>query len=145
LSVQQERFDSRLRDQWPPFLATSRAVPPAVGPLRRALTTWAAGAGANPRAEQAIALASSEAITNAVVHAYRDAPRAGTVCVAAERISDARMRVTVTDEGGGMVPRSDSPGLGLGLALIVELAASVDIGSTASGTCVAIEFDLLSD
>ena len=51
----------------------------------------------------------------------------------------------VTDEGGGMLPRPDSPGLGLGLPLIVELATSVDIDSTGGGTRVAMEFELLSD
>jgi len=128
-----------------PFAARSRAVPPAVGPLRRALTRWAAAAGATPRTEQAVALAASEAITNAVVHAYRDAPAPGEVSVSAEVLGDDRLRLVVTDEGGGMLPRTDSPGLGLGLPLIVELAESVDIDSRVGvGTRVAMEFALLS-
>ena len=134
------------RTAWPPFLASSQAVPPAVGPLRRALIRWATGAGASPRAEQAMALAASEAITNAVVHAYRDASSPGKVSVAAELIAGGRVRVVVTDDGGGMRPRTDSPGLGLGLPLIVELAESVDIDSEAGeGTRIAMEFELLSE
>jgi serine/threonine-protein kinase RsbW/stage II sporulation protein AB (anti-sigma F factor) len=47
--------------------------------------------------------------------------------VAASVDGDA-LRVTVRDEGMGIVPRPDSPGLGLGLPLIATLTESLELG-----------------
>ena len=129
----------------PSFAATRRAIVEAVGPLRRALTRWTVDAGADQRTQEAVALAGSEAITNAVVHAYCDTPEPGTVSVSGEQLELERLRVTVRDDGCGMKPRPDSPGLGLGLPLIVQLAKSVEIDTRpGEGTRVAMDFDLLS-
>ncbi|MGH2854857.1 MAG: ATP-binding protein, partial [Solirubrobacteraceae bacterium] len=38
------------------------------------------------------------------------------------------LRVVVRDEGKGIGPRPDSPGLGLGLPLIASLTESVELG-----------------
>jgi serine/threonine-protein kinase RsbW/stage II sporulation protein AB (anti-sigma F factor) len=35
----------------------------------------------------------------------------------------------VSDEGRGILPRADSPGLGLGLPLIATLAESLELGT----------------
>jgi serine/threonine-protein kinase RsbW/stage II sporulation protein AB (anti-sigma F factor) len=37
--------------------------------------------------------------------------------------------VIVSDEGRGILPRPDSPGLGLGLPLIATLASSLELGT----------------
>jgi len=59
----------------------------------------------------------SEAVTNAVVHAFRG--RAEGTVIASVTISGAQwVEVLVSDDGSGMAPRDDSPGLGLGLPLI---------------------------
>jgi hypothetical protein len=52
--------------------------------------------------------------------------------------------VTVTDNGRGMEPRADSPGLGLGLALIAALTDGVEIrpATHGSGTTVAMRFNV---
>jgi serine/threonine-protein kinase RsbW len=42
---------------------------------------------------------------------------------------DERLTVVVHDEGRGMLPRPDSPGLGLGLPLIATLAESLELGT----------------
>jgi hypothetical protein len=42
-------------------------------------------------------------------------------------VDDAVLVVDVADEGRGMVPRIDSPGLGLGLALIAQVADVLEI------------------
>ena len=129
----------------PAFNATRRAIVEAVGPLRRALTRWSVDAGADQRTQEAVALAGSEAITNAVVHAYRNEPEPGTVSVSGEQSPLENLRVTVSDYGSGMMPRPDSPGLGLGLPLIVQLTRAVEIDSRpGEGTRVAMDFDLLS-
>ena len=47
-----------------------------------------------------IKTAVSEAVTNAIVHGYADAP--GTVCVAAVLRDDGTLEVAVTDKGRGI-------------------------------------------
>jgi serine/threonine-protein kinase RsbW len=44
-------------------------------------------------------------------------------------VRDGRLTVVVHDEGRGMLPRPDSPGLGLGLPLIATLAESLELGT----------------
>jgi serine/threonine-protein kinase RsbW/stage II sporulation protein AB (anti-sigma F factor) len=43
-------------------------------------------------------------------------------------IRDGRLAIAVRDEGRGMLPRADSPGLGLGLPLIATLAETLELG-----------------
>lgn len=73
-----------------------------------------------------VKLAVTEACTNAVVHAYPESE--GPLEVAAY-VSDDRLMLVVRDEGRGIVPRTDSPGLGLGLPLIATLAEALELGS----------------
>ena len=118
------------------------AVPANVSRLRGALVAFAADHGADAETQGDIALAASEVITNTVVHAYANtAP--GTVRLQAS-VADDRLHVVISDEGGGMTPRSDSPGLGLGLPTIATLAASFSIapGLGGRGTRVTLEFAL---
>ena len=73
-----------------------------------------------------VKLAVTEACTNAVVHAYPDGEGPLEVAV---YISDERMMLVVRDEGRGIIPRTDSPGLGLGLPLIATLAEALELGT----------------
>jgi serine/threonine-protein kinase RsbW len=73
-----------------------------------------------------IRLAVTEACTNVVVHAYPDGEE-GPMEVTATLWMD-ELRVVVRDEGRGIGPRPDSPGLGLGLPLIASLTESVELG-----------------
>jgi anti-sigma regulatory factor (Ser/Thr protein kinase) len=73
-----------------------------------------------------IKLAITEACTNVVIHAYDDDEN-GSLEVDAS-IDDRRLTVVIRDEGRGIVPRPDSPGLGLGLPLIATLAESLELG-----------------
>jgi serine/threonine-protein kinase RsbW len=73
-----------------------------------------------------IRLAVTEACTNVVVHAYPDG-REGPMVVIATLLGE-ELAVVVRDEGAGIGPRPDSPGLGLGLPLIASLAESVQLG-----------------
>ena len=51
--------------------------------------------------------------------------------------------LTVLDEGSGLAPRVDSPGLGLGLPLIATLAESLELGTgRLEETEVRMTFDL---
>lgn len=87
-----------------------------------------------------IKLAVTEACTNVVVHAYPEGE--GPLGVRA-RVDDRRLTVVVSDEGRGILPRADSPGLGLGLPLIATLAESLELGTGEHDrTEVRMTFDL---
>jgi len=87
-----------------------------------------------------IALVVSEAATNAVLHAYGDTTP-GPLYVAAT-LGGESLTVWICDIGSGMVPRRDSPGLGLGLGLITQLCDELLISSDANaGTCVTVTFE----
>src|SRR3954449_13358061 len=73
-----------------------------------------------------VKLAVTEACTNVVVHAYPDGE--GPMGLRAT-VQDAVLRVVVVDQGRGILPRADSPGLGLGLPLIATLAESLELGT----------------
>jgi serine/threonine-protein kinase RsbW/stage II sporulation protein AB (anti-sigma F factor) len=114
----------------PPLPATlSHSLPAtadSVGRLRRAVANFAARHGASDRSLESVNLALSEALTNVVLHAYRDAARPGPVLVVAV-VRDRALVVTIADEGCGMTPRPDSPGLGLGMGLIARLADTFEV------------------
>ena len=85
----------------------------SVRTARAAVSQFAARCGVHAAD---VALCVSEAVTNAVVHAFRDREgRSGTIRVLAECTDGRMLRVSVEDDGVGVSPRSDSPGLGLGL------------------------------
>jgi serine/threonine-protein kinase RsbW len=90
-----------------------------------------------------IALAVSEACTNVVVHAYRDGADAGTISVGLE-LQGRSLRILIGDDGMGMRPRTDSPGLGLGLPIIASVADgfAVEPGPH-GGTELCMRFDVL--
>ena len=73
-----------------------------------------------------VEVAVSEAVTNAVVHAFREVGERGTLMVAVAVREQEWIDVRVTDDGSGMAPRDDSPGLGLGLPLIRHFADQFD-------------------
>ena len=74
-----------------------------------------------------VKLAVTEACTNVVVHAYANGDE-GPMAVTAG-LRDGALTVVVSDEGRGILPRPDSPGLGLGLPLIATLASSLELGT----------------
>jgi|tagenome__1003787_1003787.scaffolds.fasta_scaffold20977071_2 serine/threonine-protein kinase RsbW len=119
------------------------ATPESVGRLRRAVAEFAHGHGASARALDSVNLAVSEALTNVVVHAYRDAAAPGPILVVAV-IRDRAVMVTVADEGCGMTPRDDSPGLGLGLGVIAGVADTLEISPRAGrpGSVLRMAFGL---
>jgi serine/threonine-protein kinase RsbW len=73
-----------------------------------------------------VKLAVTEACTNVVVHAYPSGD--GPMGVRAT-VNDDLLRIVIIDRGRGILPRADSPGLGLGLPLIATLAESLELGT----------------
>jgi anti-sigma regulatory factor (Ser/Thr protein kinase) len=116
-----------------------RAQPDQIRVIRAEVRDFALEHGAAD--PDAVALAVSEAVTNAVVHAYVDAPEPGEIEVIAQRVGDDRLEIFVCDDGRGMLPRHDSPGVGLGLPLVATLAESFEVQArTGGGTQVRMAF-----
>ena len=111
------------------------AVPAAVPTLRGAIAGFLGDAGIGEPLLTAAKLAVSEAVTNAVMHAYVDAAQPGAVTVDATFEGDSLL-VEVSDDGSGMMPRLDSPGLGVGLPLIADTVDTLDIGNSPRGGTV---------
>jgi anti-sigma regulatory factor (Ser/Thr protein kinase) len=117
------------------------ALPESVPIARRALAAVAAAAGAAGDRLEEIRLAVSEALTNAVVHAYRNGD-AGRLHVTAA-VTSGELWILIGDDGRGMHARNDSTGLGIGLSLISGLSDDFAILTRASGgTEVQMRFDL---
>lgn len=94
--------------------------------VRHALGAFGEAVSLDTQGLSDIRLAVTEACTNVVVHAYPDG-QDGPMEVLASMV-DGRLTVIVRDNGQGITPRPDSPGLGLGLPLIASLAESVQLG-----------------
>jgi anti-sigma regulatory factor (Ser/Thr protein kinase) len=109
-----------------------RAVAEEIPGVRHAAVQFAAANGVPERLLEDVRLAISEAMTNAVIHAFRSRQQLGTITVSVDVRADETAEVIVRDDGIGMSPRSDSPGLGLGLSLIARLADQVEHRSTRS-------------
>jgi serine/threonine-protein kinase RsbW len=119
---------------------TYEAEPASVAEARHAVAEFAAAGGANATQIDAVRLAVSEAVTNAVLHAYRGGR--GPIHVTAA-LGGSELSVLVADEGGGMQPEADRPGLGLGLRLISQVCDDMSIvPRSAGGIEVRILFKL---
>jgi anti-sigma regulatory factor (Ser/Thr protein kinase) len=108
--------------------------------MRRRAAAYASAAGAPKAMKDAVALAVSEAVTNAVVHAYvgREPGLVSVQC----RTDGERVIVRVIDKGRGVAPRDDSPGVGHGLATVGALAQTLDVTCEpdSPGTVVTMSF-----
>ncbi len=94
----------------------------SVGKARHAVSEFAAEHGADA---DDVALGVSEGVSNAVIHAFRGRPP-GEIDVRAIVDGDTVV-VSISDDGVGVTPNPESPGLGLGLALIGSLTDGVEI------------------
>jgi len=121
---------------------TYPALASQVPAIRRAVAEIARDFGAGDDVLLQINLAVSEAATNAVQHAYRDrvAADAGDVRIVV-RGYERYLVVHIHDDGMGLTPRSDSPGLGLGLSLMAHETDRFEIRKTPEGgTEVVLHF-----
>lgn len=123
---------------------TYPALTSQIPAIRRGVADVARHLGADDEVLLQINLAVSEAATNAIQHAYRDraAADAGDVRVVVRGQGD-RIVVHIRDDGMGLTPRNDSPGLGLGLCLMAHESASFEIRKNpGGGTEVVLHFEL---
>jgi serine/threonine-protein kinase RsbW len=114
---------------------TVAAVPKSIPVVRRAVAEYARSCKADIGR---VALATSEAVTNVVRHAYRGRDP-GPVRLEAT-VEDSDLVITVVDEGSGVEPRLDSPGAGLGLAVMGSMASEVRIENSPDGLKVRMRF-----
>jgi anti-sigma regulatory factor (Ser/Thr protein kinase) len=126
------------------FEATFPSSPSGVGALRREVAAFARRAGMDEDGLGSVRLAVSEAATNAVVHAYREETGDGELRVRAF-VDASELVVVVADEGIGLAPRPDSPGLGLGMPLMASVTTSFQVVSDDAGTEIHMAFALPSD
>lgn len=130
---------TELEEDFPPALCRDySAVADSVPLARSALVAVARCAGADSDQLEAVRLASSEALTNAVIHAYPR--RAGRIHVAAWT-SPGEFIVEISDDGLGFQTHTETPGLGMGLGLISQLTDDLTIRQPNSGgTAVRMRF-----
>jgi anti-sigma regulatory factor (Ser/Thr protein kinase) len=115
------------------------AEPRSVPRARRAVLQALRGIAVD---RDAVGVVVSEAVTNAVLHAYRDRARPGSVHVSAS-LDDDGVQIAIDDDGLGLRSRTDSPGIGLGLPLIADLADRVEVTGHRPGTRIAARFTLM--
>ncbi len=110
-----------------------------VAVIRHVLSGIADALALDPEVLSDVKLAVSEACANAVVHAYPEGdPGLLDLEVSTHRES---LEVVVRDHGRGMMPRADSPGLGVGLPLMASLSAALELTNrTDGGTEVRMSF-----
>lgn len=112
------------------FSASYPAAAASVPAARAEVSEFAERAGAGPDELDTIRLAVSEAMANAVLHAYEQSP--GTISVSATYLP-GELWLFVADAGSGFRVRRNSRGLGLGLALIARLVDDFEILSRGAG------------
>ena len=117
------------------------AEPASVPVLRHRAAEYAAAQGVDTPVVDDVALAVSEAVTNAVK--YADAAEADGVVELAGAPRDGWLEVTVRDRGEGF-GKGSTDGLGLGLSIIARLCSELTIVQEGDGTEVRMRFPLPS-
>jgi anti-sigma regulatory factor (Ser/Thr protein kinase) len=127
-------------DQANTFSRSFPAVAESVPQARRAVVDFAEEAGASQELIDSVRLVVSEAVTNAVVHAYHE--EGGEVHVTAALASD-ELWVLIGDDGHGLEVGGRRPGLGMGLALIASACDQFSVVKRSStGTELRMRFRL---
>jgi anti-sigma regulatory factor (Ser/Thr protein kinase) len=115
------------------------AEPASVPELRHRISRFAKEHGLGSELVADVALAVSEAVTNAVKYAAASGEES-VVELSASRADDW-LEVTVRDHGEAF-GRGSGDGLGLGLAIIARLAGDLRIVQEGDGTEVRMRFPL---
>jgi anti-sigma regulatory factor (Ser/Thr protein kinase) len=111
------------------------AVPESAPLARGAVLEALAGVAVD---RDAVGVVVSEAVANAIMHAYRDQEEPGRVRVSVG-VGAESLELAVDDDGLGMSPRVDSPGAGLGVPLMAGFADEVTV-ECSHGTRVRARF-----
>jgi anti-sigma regulatory factor (Ser/Thr protein kinase) len=117
------------------------AVPDSVPRARKALGAFATEAGMAGEQLEGVRLVVSEAISNAVLHAY-DGDQ-GEIQVTAA-VVPGELWILIADDGAGLrAERTQNRGLGLGLGWMAQFSDGLTLLTRASGGLeVRLRFDL---
>lgn len=118
---------------------SAEAQPESIRPLRNIVASLATETGFSPMQVYALKLCVSEAITNAVRHAYAESDP-GTVEVSVHEVGD-ELAVVVADHGR-VRQRTRSDMGGFGLAFIERLTDGCTFTAAREGTTVEMLFPL---
>lgn len=119
------------------FDARYPASPYSIAAMRGEAVAIARECGLEDRDLNDIALAVSEAATNAVVHG---SPGDGPCVSISVEIERGEILIVIGDEGEGVKPRVDSPGAGLGLPVIAAVTKRFELVRGDQGTEVHMAF-----
>jgi anti-sigma regulatory factor (Ser/Thr protein kinase) len=119
------------------------AVPASVACARHWVVAFAQEHSSDRDVQERVALAFTEAFTNAVRHAYPGEMAADNdICVAVD-VEDGCLEIMVVDHGRGIRAGSSSPGMGAGLGIIAQCCDAFAIGEhQPSGTEIWMRFEL---
>jgi serine phosphatase RsbU (regulator of sigma subunit)/anti-sigma regulatory factor (Ser/Thr protein kinase)/anti-anti-sigma regulatory factor len=109
-----------------PLALERPAVRDSLAPMREAFTGWLDGFRPVEDDRLRLTMAVSEAITNAIEHAY-PAGRAGPVWLVAIVLPDGFLEVNVADRGRWQEPGTDDDDRGHGLLVIGQLADEMEV------------------
>jgi len=107
----------------------------SVAAARRSVRTFASGLEVDLAG---LALATSEAVSNAVIHAYRG--ESDGVVELSAAASPLELTVTVRDHGRGLDGADRTPGAGFGLTIIRRVAQHVELADTGDGVALTMGF-----
>jgi anti-sigma regulatory factor (Ser/Thr protein kinase) len=118
------------------------ARPESIRPLRDAVASLASESGLSSEQVYAVKLCVSEAIANAIKHAYPER-EPGTIEVSVREVDD-EFAVVVADHGRKRVhpPRYTGDGGGFGLGFISRLTDGCTFTAASDGTSVEMRFPL---
>lgn len=117
------------------------AHPRSVARARETVIAFAVAHGASAAQCHAVALAVSEAVSNAILHAYAGGDD-GAVVELRTSVLGHRLVAVVADDGVGMGRARPSGGLGLGLMARLSDRLEVESLSTSPGTRVRMTFSI---
>jgi serine/threonine-protein kinase RsbW len=119
------------------------ATPESIAVARNEIARRAGEAGASDELLADIRLAVSEACTNAIQHSYVSGEARSQTFSVSTAARSGVFSVWVADEGRGVPASRPSPGMGIGLKIMSELAHDFRIGVLPDGaTQVELHFDL---
>jgi serine/threonine-protein kinase RsbW len=119
---------------------SGRAVPKLIPTWRHRARDFATANRAAPRVVEAVALAVTEAVTNVVKHAYEPGAADRAIWLRGS-VADGLLEIRVSDRGLGFRESAHS-GLGVGLSIIADMSAELDIDQSPAGTALRMRFPL---
>lgn len=119
---------------------SGQAAADLIPTFRHRACDFAAANSAAPQVVEAIALAVTEAVTNVVKHAYESEATDRGIWLTGS-VADGLLEITVSDRGLGF-RESAWPGLGVGLSIIADMSADLDVDQGPKGTELRMRFPL---